>query len=96
MAEGGPLPEPDRARIAQHERRLALAFPPDGTIRVLSVVQEGDRWHVDLDVAPVAEETVAPTDPDAVRLHIETNQGSARADLPTEVLDRIADRIREL
>lgn len=93
-AEGGPLPTPNRKLIEQHERRLALAFPPDGTIRVLSVVQDGDRWHVDLDVEPVADLTVAPADPDAVRLHIETEHG--RPDLPVEVLQRIAERIREL
>lgn len=99
-AEGGPLPPPNRALIAEHERRLALAFPPDGTIRVLSVVKDGEVWHVDLDVAPVADETRGPGDPNAVRLHIETDldtdEGVARADLPVEVLQRIAERIREL
>ena len=96
MAEGGPLPPVDPERLAQHERRLALVFPPDGTIRVLSAVQDGDTWRVDLDVAPVDEETRVPTDPAAVRLHIETDAGSSSNDLPVEVLRRIADRIREL
>jgi hypothetical protein len=96
MAEGGPLPPVDRDLIAQHERRLALAFPRAGTVRVLSVVEDGGTWHVDLDVVPVEDETFDPADPDAVRVHIETEQGAARADLPVEVLQRIAERIREL
>lgn len=91
-----PLTDADRERIAQHERRLAIARPPAGTIRILSVVQDDATWHVDLDVEPVADETHSPTDPDSVRLHIETDEGSSRSDLPVEVLQRIAQRIREL
>lgn len=96
MAEGGPLPARSRKFIEQHERRLAVAWPPDGTIRILSVIQDDGTWHVDLDVTAVAEENAGPADLGTVRLHIETDAGGLQADLPTEVLKRIADRIREL
>ncbi len=86
----------DRRLIAEHERRLAVAWPPAGTIRILSVIQDDGTWHVDLDVEPVAEENAGPADLGAVRVHFKTDTGGLQADVPTEVLKRIADRIREL
>src|SRR5688500_19756197 len=63
-AEDGRMPEmsaADRRLIAQHERRIAVAHPPAGTIRILSVIQDDGTWHVDLDVEPVADEFAGPT-----------------------------------
>ena len=91
-----PISAADRARIAEQERRLAVAWPPDGTIRILSVIQDDGSWTVDLDVEPVAEENAGPADLGTVRVHFRTDTGGLRADLPTEVLKVIADRIREL
>lgn len=98
-AEDGRMPDlttAERELIAQHERRLAVARPPVGTIRILSVVQDDGTWHVDLDVEPVSEEHGGPAGLGTVRVHIETDTGGLQADVPTEVLQRIADRIREL
>jgi len=98
-AEDGRMPEmsaADRRLIAQHERRIAVAHPPAGTIRILSVIQDDGTWHVDLDVEPVADEFAGPADLGTVRVCLKTDVGRLQSDLPTEVLKRIADRIREL
>lgn len=91
-----PISEAGRRLIAQHERRIAVAHPPAGTIRILSVIQDDGTWTVDLDVEPVADENAGPADLGTVRVHFKTDAGGLQADLPTEVLKVIADRIREL
>jgi hypothetical protein len=95
MAEGGPLPPVDPERLAAHERRLALAFPRPGTFRVLAVTKDGGEWSVDLDLADLDEEVVRG-DPAAVRFVILADGDAFTHDLPVEVLQRLADRIREL
>ncbi len=98
-AEEGRMPElteRERDLIAQHEQRIALAHPPAGTIRILSVIQDDGTWTVDLDVEPVADENAGPADVGTVRVCFKTDAGGLRADVPVEVLQRIAGRIREL
>lgn len=98
-AEGGdrpPLTAAERQLLDQHERRIALAFPPDGTIRVLAVVEESGEWSVELDLAELADETRAAADPTAVRFVIQVADDAFQHDLPVAVLRQIAKRIREL
>jgi hypothetical protein len=96
-AEGGPMPPVDRGLLAQHEQRIAMAFPKHGSIRVLAVVEEAGTWSVDLDLADLADEVlVADVDPTAVRFVIHVADDAFQHDLPVAVLRQIAKKIGEL
>ncbi len=98
MAEGGPLPVADPEMLAQHERRIAeWCRDRAPRMRILSVEpDEAGGWLVEVSTEDPADLT-RPGDPALVRLFVHGLDGrSAHVDLPTEVLQRIADRIREL
>jgi hypothetical protein len=67
--------------------------PPIRPIRVLAAIFDDGVWAVDLDV-----ENEPTEDPDLVRLVLAAGDRSflATADLPVEVLQRIARKIAEL
>jgi hypothetical protein len=102
-AEGGPLPAPDRHALAWHEERIAewrrdRVEPWSGVpnIWVLSIVapDEHSGWEVDVDKDAAKE--CAPGEPPRYRLFVADGEESLNIDIPLEVLQRIADRIREL
>ncbi len=98
MAEGGPLPVADPEMLAQHERRIAeWCRDRAPRMRILSVEpDEAGGWLVEVSTEDPADLS-EPGDPEKVRLFVLDERGRrASADLPLEVLQRIADRIREL
>jgi hypothetical protein len=99
-AEDGRMPamtDDERALIVQHERRIAVAAPRPGSIRVLAVIGEAGVWSVDLDCVDLTEEIrEAGGDPTAVRFVIQADDDAFQHDLPVAVLRQIANRIREL
>lgn len=98
MAEGGPMPVADPELLARHERAIA-EWRRDRAPRMRILAVEPDEaggWLVEVSTEDPADLS-EPGDPALVRLFVlDERGGRAAADLPLEVLQRIADRIREL